>query len=105
MAKGIIVYTTVGKSEEAEKMAKEVIEKKLGACAQIEKINSFFYWDNKVNSSDELKLSIKTFDEKYDELESFIKENSSYDLPEIVSVEMDDVSDEYLNWMSEVLER
>ena len=103
MVTPIIVYTTVGTFEEAEKIAEKIIDKKLGACIQIEKIKSFFYWDNKIDSSNEARISIKTFASKYEELENFIKENNSYDLPEIVSVKINNISKEYLNWMLEVM--
>jgi periplasmic divalent cation tolerance protein len=49
-------------------------------------------------------LLIKTLPEKYDELEAFIKANHSYDVPEIVALDSERVSNAYLAWMKNYLE-
>ena len=41
--------------------------------------------------------------EKYDELERFITENHSYEVPEIVAIDAERVSGPYLEWMKSLL--
>lgn len=99
----LIVFTTTPTSE-AEKLAAAIIEAKLAACVQIiPSIKSIYVWQGEVQKEDESLLLIKTLPEKYVELEAFIKANHSYDVPEIVAVEAERVSDDYVGWLSAVV--
>lgn len=96
----LIIFTTVPNNEEAEILARKIIDAKLAACVQIlPPMKSFYFWENAIQSDSEHLLLIKTRAKNYDELEKFIQTNHSYDVPEIVAVKAENVSDEYLNWM------
>ena len=100
----LIVFTTTPNSEEAVTLARKIVEAKLAACVQVlPEMKSFYFWENEVQKDSEHLLLIKTLGEKYDELEIFIKENHSYDVPEIVAVSSEKLSDDYLNWMKDYL--
>ncbi len=100
----IVVFTTTPNSEEAENLAKKIVEAKLAACVQVlPQMKSFYFWDDEVQNDSENLLLIKTLEENYSNLESFIKENHSYDVPEIVAVKSEAVSDDYLGWMNDYL--
>lgn len=96
----IIVFTTLPNNEEAETLARKIIEAKLAACVQVlPPIKSFYFWENDVRSDSEYLLLIKTLPIKFNELENFIKSNHSYDVPEIISIKTDNVSDNYFKWL------
>jgi len=100
----LIVFTTVSNIEEAENLAEKIVDAKLAACVQIlPQIKSFYFWQGEVQKDSEHLLLIKTLEEKYAALETFIRENHSYDVPEIVAISAENVSDGYLKWMSEYL--
>jgi periplasmic divalent cation tolerance protein len=100
----LVVFTTAPNSEEANLLAAKIVEEKLAACVQVlPQIMSHYYWDGAMQKELENLLLIKTLEAKFDSLERFIKENHSYDVPEIVSVKAEDVSVEYLSWMKEYL--
>lgn len=100
----LIVLTTTPNNEEAENLAKEIVEAKLAACVQIlPQMKSFYIWEGKVQNDAENLLLIKTLPEKYDELEKFIQTNHSYKVPEIVALEAEKVSESYFNWAIESL--
>jgi periplasmic divalent cation tolerance protein len=100
----LIVFTTTPNSEEAENLARKIVEAKLAACVQVlPQMKSFYFWENEIQNDSEHLLLIKTLEEKFDELEKFIKANHSYDTPEIVAVSSEKVSGDYLNWMSNYL--
>ena len=100
----LIVFTTAPNTEEAENLAQAIIEAKLAACVQIlPAMKSFYIWEDEIQTDSENLLLIKTLAEKFDELERFIRTNHSYDLPEIVAVSAEKVSESYLNWMIESL--
>ena len=99
-----IVLTTTSSTDEGERIASGLISKKLAACVQIlPKMTSVYFWEGKVHREDEHLLLIKTVAEKYDEVEAFIIENHSYETPEIISVDAEEVGPQYLDWAHQVL--
>ena len=100
----LIVFTTTPYLVEAEKLARKIVEAKLAACVQIlPEMSSFYFWKDEIQKDSEYLLLIKTIEENFDELEVFIKENHSYDVPEIVAVSAEKVSGDYLDWMNKYL--
>jgi periplasmic divalent cation tolerance protein len=101
----IVVLTTTPNTEEAENLARKIIEVKLAACVQVlPQMKSFYFWKGFVQNDSENLLLIKTLDEKFDQLKLFIQENHSYDVPEIVALKAKDVSESYLKWMTDYIE-
>ncbi len=100
----LIILTTTPNIEEAEILARKIIEAKLAACVQIlPQMKSVYFWDGKIQTDAEHLLLIKTSDGKFDELEKFIQSNHSYEVPEIVALKSEKISEKYLNWMKEYL--
>ncbi len=97
--KAIIVQTTCGSKKEAKKIARILVEEKLAACVQLSKINSFYRWENKLCVDKEVLLSIKTKKENFQKIQRKIKENHSYDLPEIIELEITNASSGYLKFI------
>jgi periplasmic divalent cation tolerance protein len=100
----IIVLTTAPSIEEAESLARKIVEARLAACVQVlPQMTSFYFWENAVQTDSEHLLLIKTLPEKYDELEKFIQTNHRYDVPEIVALRAEKVSESYFRWLQEYL--
>lgn len=96
----LVVLTTTPNEIEAERLAHAIVDAKLAACVQIlPKMSSVYFWEGKVQTEPEHLLLIKTLDDKFDELSEFIRENHSYDVPEIVAIPAEKVSEDYLDWM------
>lgn len=100
----LVVLTTVANAAEAESLAEKIVSAKLAACAQImPQITSIYFWEGKIQKESEQLLIIKTLPEKFEKLERFIRENHSYEVPEIVSLPVEKVSEGYLAWMKNYL--
>ena len=99
--KAILVQTTTNKYKEAKKIAKILLETKLAACIQITKTNSFYVWKNEFCKDKEYLLNIKTKKKSFKKIQSKIKELHSYDLPEIISIDIDKCTKEYKNFIKE----
>jgi periplasmic divalent cation tolerance protein len=96
----LVVLTTTPNIEEAENLAQKIVAAKLAACVQIlPQMKSFYFWEGAIQQDTEHLLLIKTLEEKFPELEKFIKENHSYDVPEIVALSAEKVEENYLDWM------
>lgn len=97
----IIVQTTCDNKKEAKEIAKVLLKNKLAACIQISKINSFYTWKNELCDEKEFLLSIKTKKENFKKIKRKIKEIHSYDLPEIISIDISNASKEYTKFIED----
>ena len=96
-----VVLTTVPNSAAAEELAEKIVSAKLAACVQIlPQMTSIYVWEGKVQKENEHLLLIKTLPEKWEELRDFISANHSYDVPEIVAIDAEKVSEKYLQWLT-----
>jgi len=95
-----IIQTTCKDINEAKKIAKILIKKELAACVQISSIESLYMWNNELCNDNEKLLSIKTKKKNFEKIQRKIKENHSYDLPEIISIDIENVSKEYKNFIA-----
>jgi periplasmic divalent cation tolerance protein len=98
-ASACLVMTTVPNKEQAEKIARAVLQARLAACVQIQEITSFYWWDGKINRDAEQLLYLKTAAKHYAALEAAIIANHSYDTPEILQVPIERGFEKYLNWI------
>ena len=100
----LIVLLTILSADEGEALAEAIIQARLGACVQIlPQMTSVYVWEGKVQKENEHLMLIKTLPEKFDELQDFITENHSYDVPEIVALDAERVSEPYLAWLKSVI--
>ncbi len=101
MAKILAVITTTATLEEAQRMAHDLVERRLAACAQISAIESFYRWEGKVQHDHEYRLLFKTTEERYSEIEQAIREMHSYVLPAIFALPVEQAFAEYALWIIE----
>jgi len=98
-----ITFTT-DSIEEARKIALFLVEERLVACAQIiPNIESIYLWKEKIETSQESKILLKTHKEKQKTVEQSIRELHSYDVPEILVFPIENGNPQYLEWMNEVM--
>ena len=95
----ITVYTSVATQDDARRMARAVVERKLAACAQVCAIESFYVWQGETRNEPEWRVAFKTTADRYGELESAIRELHPYELPDIHAVPIEQVWAEYGAWV------
>lgn len=98
-----VVLVTCGSAREAGKIARAVVSQRLAACANIvtPQILSIYRWKGRVESAREVLLIIKTTRSRLAALERTIRGLHSYDVPEIIALEIDSGSKKYLAWIGE----
>lgn len=100
MADKNLVLSTTGSKEEAQTIARALVERRLAACVNIVgPIESVYRWQGKVQTSAEYMLLIKTTTERFSAVRLAIRELHAYELPECIALQIDSGSDEYLNWI------
>ena len=96
-----IVLSTAASEDEARKIARHLIEQRLAACVNIvPRIESIYRWKEKVESSQEFLLLVKTSVDRFPQIRDAIRELHSYELPECVAISIEDGSPEYLQWLA-----
>lgn len=102
MHNALIVLTTHPDAEQAKTLARGLLEERLAACINIlPKMTSLYVWKNSIETGQENLLIIKTVPQKYTKLESYIKNQHPYELPEIIAVPIETGLADYLTWIQE----
>jgi len=97
-----IVLTTAGSEEEARKIARALVERRLAACVSlVPHVASIYHWKGRIEEAREYLLIIKTTAAVFDHLREAIAELHSYELPECVCIPVEDGSTAYLEWIAE----
>ncbi len=106
MTEFIQVITTVEKKKDAEKIGKELVQKRFAPCAQvIGPLLSTYWWKGSIEGSEEWYCIIKTKNELFQEIEKAIKKIHPYEVPEIIAIPIIEGSKDYLAWMMNELKR
>ena len=101
MNEPILVMTTSDNREVLDALAKLLIERRLAACCQIgQPATSIYRWRDELEVANELVLSIKTMSARLEPLIAAIRENHSYEEPEIISIPIVGGSQSYLDWVA-----
>ncbi len=96
----IVVLTTCGSRKEAEGLAKLVVNEKIAACAQVlGPIKSFYWWKDNLEEDEEWQVLLKMPSENFERACEFIKRHHSYELPEIVAIDVDNALSDYKAWV------
>lgn len=96
----VVVTTTVAKKTDAQKLARLILESRLAACVQCERIESVYRWKGKIESAAEFRLTAKTRAALVAPLQTFIRANHAYELPEIVVTPIVAGLPPYLEWVA-----
>ena len=97
----LLVLTTCGNVQEADALAKTLVEQRLAACvSRLAGIVSTYRWESKVRRDQEVLVLIKTTRDQFEALETTIRAQTSYELPEILAVPVHSDSSDYLKWLA-----
>jgi len=104
MTDKIVVLSTCASSEEAERIARTLVEKKLAACVNIlPAVRSIYRWKGAIEDDQETLLLIKTSRALFGDLRVEIQKLHSYEVPEAIAIPIVDGLERYLTWMADAL--
>lgn len=102
MSGRVVALSTVGSAEEADRLARALVERRLAACVNVVPgVVSHYRWQGELQRDEERLLVIKTRAERIEALRDALRELHPYELPELVAFEISAGSPEYLKWLDE----
>ncbi len=100
MTDKIVVLNTCASAEEAERLARSLVDRRLAACVTvITPVRSFYRWNDSVTDAVEWLLVIKTSRPLFAGLQAAIESAHSYEVPEILALPVIEGSANYLSWI------
>jgi periplasmic divalent cation tolerance protein len=98
----IVVLTTAGNADDAARIARALVERKLVACVNIvPQIRSIYRWKDELQDDAEVLLISKTLEDRFEAVAAAIRELHGYEVPEIVALPADRVDLPYATWVRE----
>src|SRR5438477_13112186 len=98
----VIAFTTFPDKEIAQKIARELVENAIVACANlVPSVESIYFWQEKVKTNKEVFAIFKMTAARYSEFESRLRKLHPYDVPEIVRLNIPEGSANNLRWIGE----
>ncbi len=102
MTDKVVVLVTCGSNEEAERIARALVEARLAACVNIlGPVRSIYRWEGKLNDDKEVLLLIKTSRSLFDQVRHAVEKAHSYEVPEVICLPIIDGAPNYLNWLTD----
>ena len=104
MTDKIVVLSACASPEEAERIARALVEKRLAACVNmLPAARSVYRWKGAIENEQETLLIIKSSRGHFDALRAEIEKMHSYEVPEVIALPMVAGAEAYLEWMSREL--
>ena len=96
----VVVFITVDSQETAQKITDKLLTERKAACVNIiPKVESHYWWQDKIESANELLLIVKTRAVLLDDLIKLVKQNHPYTIQEIIALPIIGGNEDYLNWV------
>jgi periplasmic divalent cation tolerance protein len=104
----VLIYITCKDQNEAEKIGKHLLDKRLCACINIiDGMKSIYFWPPKSGTFEEAQevvLLVKTLGEKFDAIEKEVLSMHSYTTPCLIGIPTTNVAKTYYSWIKGEIE-
>ncbi len=101
-----LIYVPINTLENAKILAKKMVQEKLCACANVyPQIFSVYRWEGKIVEDNEAVVLFKTLKHAREKLYERISQEHPYSVPAIISIPIDKINDNYLQWMQNEIQQ
>jgi len=102
MSEGLVVLSTVAGAEDAERIARALVERGLAACVNVvPQVVSIYRWKGAVERAEERLLVMKTTADRFEALRRAVVELHAYEVPEVIAIRIHAGHAPYLAWLDE----
>ena len=99
-----VIVLITSPEKEAPGIADVLLTRRKAACVNIvPRVNSLFWWQDKLDSAQESLLIVKTTAPMLNDIVALVKEIHSYDVPEIIALPIVGGNRDYLEWINRVI--
>ncbi len=96
----MLILVTASEKREAEEIAMKLIGSGLSPCVNIiDPCTSIYQWKGEVRNDGEVLMLIKSKSDLFEEVRSLVEKAHSYDVPEIIGVGLERVSEKYAGFL------
>ncbi len=100
-----LLLSTAPDQASAEMLARDLVTLKLAACVNlVPQVTSIYSWQDKIEQEQEVLLLIKSKADKFKAIEDWLDKNHPYDVPELISCNINEVSASYGQWLTNNLD-
>jgi len=97
----LLVFTTLPNADAALELARNLVQERLAACANImPAIRSIYKWQGKIQDENEVLVLLKTKHDQFERLKSRILELHPYEVPEVLAIPVEQGYGAYLEWLT-----
>ena len=97
----LVVLTTFANTDDARRVVREMVERRLVACGTIvPRATSVYRWEGAVTEEDEVLVLLKTDATRWDELVQAVTQRHPYEVPELLALPVSEGLDRYLSWVA-----
>ncbi|NWR21430.1 CUTA protein, partial [Emberiza fucata] len=101
-----VVFVTCLNEHIARDIARAIMDRRLAACVNIlPKSSALYFWKGELEESTEILLLVKTRTSKIGELSNYVRSIHPFEIPEIISLPIEQGNPAYLRWMEESVPR
>lgn len=97
-----IIYVTLNNNDEARKIGRQLLEKKLANCVNFFPITCMYNWENEITEEQEVVLIIKTKSKNFNKIEKVIKSFISY-TNFIGMLEIGKINNGFEAWLNDIV--
>lgn len=98
----VVIFITCANRDEADRIANELVERKLVACVNIvTQVKSVFWWQGKIDSAEEVLLIAKSKKSLMPKIIRQVKSLHSYEVPEVIALSIISGNKDYIDWIDE----
>jgi periplasmic divalent cation tolerance protein len=100
MNETITILCTCPDEESAARLARGLLEERHAACVNVlPAIRSLYAWEGEIRDEQEALMIIKTTRSHFFVIEHWLETHHPYDVPELVALQAEHVSEPYLRWL------
>lgn len=98
-----VLFLTCTNDNEADKITKALLEKRLIVCSKKMPVPSSFLWKEKINSSNEILLIMDSIEENFNKIQAEVRKLHSYKTFVLTSLPISQTTNDVKNWTKKEL--
>lgn len=93
-----VVTTTVASAEDAQRLARSLVQARVAACAQTEPVTSHYVWQQALHEDSEWRVVFKTLPDAVPGLTQRLRAEHPYEVPQLL-VRTEQCLADYAQWV------